>query len=211
MARNILVVCVCLLLTTAALAQAKTKSSVVRVLIQTELGDIEVELDAKRARVTTENFLRYVDVGYYDGGRFHRTVKLKPDNQPTNTIKIEVIQAGVNPDMAKEGFAAIKLEPTNVTGLKHKDGVISMARSTADTATSDFFICIGDQAELDFGGKRNADGQGFAAFGKVVKGMEVVKKIHQSPVEAQKLVPPIKIIRAKRLHFVMKGSQVVKE
>ena len=199
MVRNILVVYVCLLLTAVALAQASTKSGLVRVLIQTELGDIEVELDAKRAPVTTENFLRYVDAGHYDGGRFHRTVKLKPDNQPTSTIKIEVIQAGVNPDKTKEGFAAIKLERTNVTGLKHKDGVISMARTTADTATSDFFICIGSQAELDFGGKRNADGQGFAAFGKVVKGMEIVKKIHQSPLEAQKLTPPIRIIKARKL------------
>lgn len=199
MVRNILVVYVCLLLTAVALAQANTKSGLVRVLIQTELGDIEVELDAKRAPVTTENFLRYVDAGHYDGGRFHRTVKLKPDNQPTSTIKIEVIQAGVNPDKTKEGFAAIKLERTNVTGLKHKDGVISMARTTADTATSDFFICIGSQAELDFGGKRNADGQGFAAFGKVVKGMEIVKKIHQSPLEAQKLTPPIRIIKARKL------------
>lgn len=197
MLRHLLVIGICLLLAASVLAQEKGGS--VRVLIQTELGDIEVELDAKHAPVTTGNFLRYIDAGHYDGGLFHRTVKLKPDNQPNNTVKIEVIQAGVNPDKAKEGFAAIKLERTNVTGLKHKDGVISMARTTADTATSDFFICIGDQAELDFGGKRNADGQGFAAFGKVVKGIETVKKIHQSPVEAQKLTPPIRIIKARKL------------
>lgn len=204
MTRNFLVVCVCLFLTGAALAQTKVKSGQVRVLIQTELGDIEIELDAKHSPGTTDNFLKYVDGGYYDGGRFHRTVKLNPDNQPNNTIKIEVIQAGVNqdkngPDKSKDGFAPIKLERTSATGIKHKDGVISMARTEADTATSDFFICIGDQPELDFGGKRNADGQGFAAFGKVVKGMDVVKKIHQSPLEAQRLTPPIKIIKAKRL------------
>lgn len=197
MLRYLLVIGFCLFLAASVLAQEKGGS--VRVLIQTELGDIEVELDAKRAPVTTENFLRYVDAGHYDGGLFHRTVKLKPDNQPNNTIKIEVIQAGVNPDKSKEGFAPIKLERTNATGLKHKDGVISMARTTADTATSDFFICIGDQAELDFGGKRNADGQGFAAFGKVVKGMEVIKKIHQSSVDGQKLMPPIKITKARKL------------
>lgn len=197
MLRHLLVIGFCLFLAASVLAQEKGGS--VRVLIQTELGDIEVELDAKRAPVTTENFLRYVDAGHYDSGLFHRAVKLKPDNQPNSAIKIEVIQASVNPGKTKEGFAAIKLERTNATGLKHKDGVISMARTTADTATSDFFICIGDQAELDFGGKRNADGQGFAAFGKVVKGMEVVKKIHQSPVEAQKLTPPIRIIKARKL------------
>lgn len=177
MIRMCLVVGACLLLAATASAQTKTKPNLVRVLMQTELGDIEIELDAKRAPGTTENFLRYVDAGHYDGGRFHRTVKLNPDNQPNNAIKIEVIQGGVNPEKAKENFGPIKLERTSVTGLKHKDGTISMARNFADTATSDFFICIGDQPELDFGGKRNADAQGFAAFGKVVKGMDVVKKI----------------------------------
>lgn len=179
---------------------AKSRNKPARVLIQTELGDITVELDAARAPITVENFLKYVDAGHYDGGRFHRTVKLNPDNQPNNQIKIEVIQAGVNPEKEKQGFPPIKLERTNATGLKHKNAVISMARSGPDTATSDFFICIGDQPELDFGGKRNPDGQGFAAFGRVVKGMDVVKKIHQSPVEAQRLAPPIKIVKAKRLN-----------
>ncbi|MBP6822518.1 MAG: peptidylprolyl isomerase [Acidobacteria bacterium] len=200
MIRKLLVVCACLFLATTVSAQTRPKADQIRVLLQTELGDIEIVVDAKHAPVTTENFLRYVDAGHYDGGRFHRTVKLNPDNQPNNTIKIEVIQAGVNPDKAKEGFGPIKLERTSATGLKHKDGVISMARSTADTATSDFFICIGDQPELDFGGKRNADGQGFAAFGKVVKGIEVVKKIQLAPFDAQRLTPPIKIIKAKRLN-----------
>ncbi len=198
---------VCLLLIQASLcAQAlsqndtKSKSKPARVLIQTELGDITVEVDAKRAPITVENFLKYVDAGHYDGGRFHRTVKLNPDNQPNNQIKIEVIQAGANPEKEKPAFPPIKLERTSVTGLKHKNGVISMARTGPDTAVSDFFICVGDQPELDFGGKRNPDGQGFAAFGRVVKGMDVVKKIHQSPVEAQKLTPPIKIVKAKRLN-----------
>ena len=197
----VLLVCVCLWLSTAALAQPKPEmpGDLVRVLIQTELGDIEVEVDAKRAPATVANFLRYVDAGHYDGGRFHRTVKLNPDNQPNNTVKIEVIQAGVNPDKAKAGFDPIKLERTNVTGVLHKDGVISMARAAADTAASDFFICIGDQPELDFGGKRNADGQGFAAFGKVVKGMDLVKKIQRAAAEGQSLKPPVKIIAAKRI------------
>lgn len=199
MIRMCLVVCACLLLAATALAQTKTKPGLVRVLMQTELGDIEIELDAKRAPGTTENFLRYVDAGHYDGGRFHRTVRLNPDNQPNNTIKIEVIQGGVNPEKSKQGFAPIKLERTSVTGLKHKDGTISMARNFADTATSDFFICIGDQPELDFGGKRNADAQGFAAFGKVVKGMDVVKKIQQSPYKDQALTPPIKILKVQWL------------
>lgn len=172
----------------------------VRVLIQTELGDIEVELDAQRAPITVANFLKYVDGGYYNGGRFHRTVKRQPDNQPGNTIKIEVIQAGVNPERAKQESPPIALERTNASGLKHLDGTISMARSGPDTATSDFFICIGAQPELDFGGQRNPDGQGFAAFGRVVKGLAVVKKIQQAPAEKQALTPAIKINAIKRMH-----------
>ena len=171
------------------------KDKPVRVLIQTDAGDIEVELDAK-APNTVANFLKYVDGKFYDGGRFHRTVT--PDNQPDNKVKIEVIQAGINPDKKKDEFKPIKLERTKDTGLSHKDGTISMARSEADTATSDFFICIGDQVELDFGGKRNPDGQGFAAFGKVVKGMDVVKKIQKSPADGQALKPPVKITKVVR-------------
>lgn len=178
--------------------EAKSNSKPALVLIQTELGDIEIEVDAKRAPITAENFLKYVDAGYYDGGSFHRTVKLNPDNQPNNKIKIEVIQAGVNPEKAQQRFPPIKLEGASVTGLKHKNGVISMGRLEADTAVSEFFICIGDQPELDFGGQRNPDGQGFAAFGRILTGMDVVRKIHQSPAEEQGLTPSIKIIAVKR-------------
>ena len=99
---------------------------------------------------TTANFLRYVDAGHYDGGTFHRTVKM--DNQPESPVKIEVIQAGVNADRAKDGFPAIPLERTSVTGLAHKDGAVSMARGAPDSATSGWFICINDQPSLDFGG-----------------------------------------------------------
>lgn len=168
-----------------------------RVLLQTDLGEIELEIDTARAPRTGANFLRYVDGGFYDSGRFHRAVKM--DNQPNNDVKIEVVQAG--PDVARrgQGFGPIELERTNVTGLLHKDGVLSMARAGPNTATADFFICIGDQPSLDFGGARNADGQGFAAFGKVTRGMDVVRKIQQSTVQAQSLTPPIRIVSAKRV------------
>jgi peptidyl-prolyl cis-trans isomerase A (cyclophilin A) len=168
----------------------------VRVLIQTDQGDIVVELDARAPR-TTANFLKYVDAKFYDGGQFHRTVRA--DNQPKDKVKIGVIQAGVNPKKAKEERPPIKLERTSKTGLSHKDGVISMARDGPDTATADFFVCVGDQPALDFGGKRNPDGQGFAAFGRVVKGMDVVKKIQAAPAKEQALAPAIKIVRAVRL------------
>lgn len=177
------------------LTSAQSNPRPVRVLIQTELGDIEAEIDTVHAPISAANFLKYVDGGHYDGGRFHRTVKLNPDNQPNNQIKIEVIQAGINPDRRRDGFPPIPLERTNKTGLKHKNGTLSMARNGPDTATSDFSICIGDQPELDFGGQRNADGQGFAAFGQVVKGMDVVKKIQAAPAEGQSLRPPIKILK----------------
>src|SRR5207302_2793853 len=94
---------------------------------------------------------------------------------------------------------AIKLERTRDTGLKHQNGTLSMARDGPDTATGDFFVCIGVQPELDFGGKRNPDGQGFAAFGQVVKGMDVVKKIQAVPAKDQTLTPPIKILKITRM------------
>jgi peptidyl-prolyl cis-trans isomerase A (cyclophilin A) len=186
-------------------ALVSTQSKTVRVRVQTELGDIVLEVDPVKAPGTTTNFLKYVDGGHYDGGLFHRTVKM--DNQPESAVKIEVIQAGVNPDRAKEGFPAIPLERTNVTGILHKDAVISMARGTPDSATSGWFICINDQPSLDFGGERNPDGQGFGAFGRVVAGMDVVRKIQASPssatrttnTEAQRLTPPIKIVKMARM------------
>lgn len=192
-----------LAVTSAAFTQAGAKP--VRVRVQTSLGDIVLELDPAKAPNTTANFLRYVDAGHYDGGTFHRTVKM--DNQPESPVKIEVIQAGVHADKAKAGFPPIALERTTVTGLKHVDGAVSMARGTPDSASSGWFICINDQPSLDFGGARNPDGQGFAAFGRVVSGMDVVRKIQQAPsssnrtsnTEAQKLTPPIAIRTVSRV------------
>ncbi len=190
------------------------------VFISTPLGEIEVELAAEQAPVTVGNFLHYVDGGFYDGGRFHRTVT--PDNQsnanlkkekigagidpsadrsqlPNDAVAIEVIQGGVNPDRQDELGPPIPLERTSETGLHHGDGSISMARLTPDSAVADVFICIGDQPELDEGGRRNPDGQGFAAFGHVTRGMDVVRAIHQSPADGQALDPPIEITRITRL------------
>ena len=197
MRRNVLAVVGTVLAFAAATAdEPAKKADPVRVVIRTEAGDIEVELDAARAPDTVANFLRYVDGKFYDGGRFHRTVT--PGNQPENKVKIEVVQAGINPELAKKEFPPIKLERTKDTGVSHKDGTLSMARDGPDTATSDFFVCVGDQVELDFGGRRNPDGQGFAAFGRVVKGMDVVRKIQRSPAEGQTLKPPVKILSVVR-------------
>jgi peptidyl-prolyl cis-trans isomerase A (cyclophilin A) len=184
---------------------AQSQAPPVIVVLETEKGIIEIEVNVARAPVTSENFLKYVDGGFYDGGRFTRTVR--PDTENRADFPIQVIQATVSAARAREAFPPIALERTNVTGLLHKNGVISMARSGPDSATNQFFICIGDQPELDFGGKRNADGQGFAAFGRVVIGMDVVEAIQRAPVAkspqdpkvlSQNLAPPILITKAHR-------------
>jgi peptidyl-prolyl cis-trans isomerase A (cyclophilin A) len=178
-------------------SQANRSRGIVRVVIETERGNITVALDSAHAPISVANFLRYVDRGLYDGGRFHRSVT--PANQPNDTVRIEVIQAGADTTRRAEGLGPIELERTSVTGLRHHDGTLSMARAGPNTATSDFFICIGDQPALDFGGHRNLDGQGFAAFGHVTDGMSVVRAIQGSPVQAQRLTPPVKIKSIRRL------------
>ena len=185
-----------LLLAAAPSPQPASPSGNPVVVLETEAGRIVIEVDAARAPATARNFLRYVDEGHYDGGEFHRTVRA--DNQPGKAYKIEVVQAAVNPERQPQDFPPIELERTSKTGLRHRDGTVSMARAEPDTATSDFFICIGDQPELDFGGRRNPDGQGFAAFGQVVSGMDVVHRIQGSAADGQHLTPPIRILKARR-------------
>jgi peptidyl-prolyl cis-trans isomerase A (cyclophilin A) len=186
------------MLLVAGVAVGGQDSGTVHVLVETELGAIEIAVDTTAAPATAANFLRYVDAGHYNGGTFHRTVTMA--NQPDNAVKIEVIQAGVNPDKAAQGFGPIKIERTSVTGIHHTDGTVSMARAQADSATSGWFICVNDQPSLDFGGARNPDGQGFAAFGRVVHGMDVVRRIHTAPnTREQQLTPPVRILSAKRI------------
>ncbi len=161
------------------------------VSIETELGTLQVELYEKEAPITVANFLKYVKSGKLNTGEFYRVVTM--ENQPNNDIKIEVIQGGLGWSDDIVRYDSIPIETTEMTGIKHLDGVISMARSTPGSASSEFFICVGDQPELDFGGLRNLDGYGFAAFGKVVSGMDVVLRIQNSPSEQQFLQPTIKI------------------
>ena len=168
----------------------------VRVRIQTEAGTMTAELYARAAPATVANFLKYVDGGYYTNGRFHRAVRA--DNQPNNAVKIAVIQAAAD-SSARRKFPPVALERTSVTGLRHLDGMLSMARVGPDTGTHEIFICIGDQPELDYGGKRNADGQGFAAFGRIVEGMAVARKINSMPAEGQSLRPPVRILSIERV------------
>ena len=180
----------------ASSTSAGQVSSNVTVLVVTDLGDITVAIDAEHAPNTAANFLRYVDTGAYDDGQFHRTVTMQ--NQPNNDVRIEVIQASVNRGRSEGSFDPIQLERTSVTGLRHIDGAISMARGGPATATSSFFFCIGNQPSLDFGGDRNPDGQGFAAFGHVVSGSEVIRQIQMQPADGQRLEPPIRIVSVAR-------------
>ncbi len=168
-----------------------------RILMQTELGDITIEVYPERATVTAENFLRYVDENRFEGAVFYRIVR--SDNQPGDSVRIAVVQGGLYRDDHPAMLSPIRHETTEKTGILHKNGVVSMARWHPGTATSEFFICVGDQPELDYNGRRNPDGQGFAAFGKVINGMEVVKKIHRLPLEGQYLDPTIKIYKVRRL------------
>lgn len=172
----------------------------VPIRIETPLGAIVIAVDPVRAPITASNFLRYVDAGLYDGGRFHRATR--PDNYtpaPPNRPMMEIIQGGINPERASNGFDPIPLERTSDTGLVHIVGTVSMARGNeADTARSDFFILLDDQPSLDFGGRRFDDGQGAAAFGRVLSGLDVVRKIQQQPVNGQNLTPPVPIVKVVR-------------
>jgi peptidyl-prolyl cis-trans isomerase A (cyclophilin A) len=173
----------------------------VAVGIETSVGTFHIAVDTKRAPITATNFLKYVDAGLYDQGRFHRATRA--DNYTPslpNRPMMNIIQGGINPERRAQGFPAIPLERTSVTGIRHVTGVVSMARGTgADTATSDFFVLLDDQPSLDFGGLRFDDGQGGAAFGHVLSGLDVVRKIQQQPVDGQNLSAPVTIRRAWRV------------
>jgi peptidyl-prolyl cis-trans isomerase A (cyclophilin A) len=151
----------------------------VPVRMTTTMGVIDLVVDLDRAPLTAGNFLRLVDATILDNATFYRTVSPANDK---GSPPISVIQGGLNADDAM--LPSIAHESTADTGLLHVDGAISMARAELGTASSEFFICIGDQPALDFGGKRAADGQGFAVFGRVVSGMAVVQAIHETPAGA---------------------------
>ena len=166
--------------------------------IQTSEGRIVAEVYPEQAPITVVNFMAYVDDRLFDGGSFFRVVR--PDNQPTDSVRIEVIQGGPERSISRDRYRpAIPLERTRDTGLRHRDGTLSMARGGPDTARAQFFICVDDQPSLDFGGTRNPDGQGFAAFGRVIEGMEVVRRIQSGHADGQQLIVPVTIDSVRRL------------
>ena len=187
-----------LLLASPLSAHAQTAKP--RVAIQTSHGVIGVELEEKKAPITSANFLRYVDKKKFDGGSFYRASRAR--GAPTNGS----IQAG--PSIRTRRFAPIAHESTRMTGIRHKAGTISMARNEPGSATADFFICASPMAYLDAKPGGKGDNEGFAAFGTVVKGMDVVRKIlasktdgvPQNPsMKGQMINPPVAIVGVKRV------------
>lgn len=180
------------------LSACGTKYKNPHIEIQTKFGDIEVELYPDQAPKTVANILAIIKRGYYKNSSFYRV--LNDENQPSNAPKAELIQGGIHyTSKASAGQAGIPHETTKQTGILHKRGTISMARLEPGSATSEFFICVADQPGFDFGGENNADKQGYAAFGKVVKGMEIVNKIYNQPEENQKFDPVVDIYDIKQL------------
>ncbi|VAX03905.1 hypothetical protein MNBD_ALPHA03-1754 [hydrothermal vent metagenome] len=163
-----------------AMAIDDPQNNIIEVVIETDKGNIELELYPYKAPITVENFLQNIKAGIYEGGRFYRASR--PDNNLNTKRKIlTLIQGGKNEKKAARN--AISHESTFQSGLSHLDGVISMARSDPGTATSEFFICIGDNSGLDYGTDRYEEdqSQGYAAFGRVIRGMDVVTTIQQQP------------------------------
>ncbi|MET0298566.1 MAG: peptidylprolyl isomerase [Flavitalea sp.] len=167
--------------------------------IRTRLGVIEIEVFPDMAPQTTKAFLSYIDSGYYTNTSFYRILNM--DNQPSDAPKSELIQGGIYRSKGKKNInpPGIPHETTQQTGILHKDGTISLARLAPGSASTEFFICVGDQPGFDFGGQNNADGQGYSAFGQVVKGYEIVRKIYNQRENDQYFDPPVEIYSIKRL------------
>jgi peptidyl-prolyl cis-trans isomerase A (cyclophilin A) len=182
-------------------APANLLGKIIKVKLTTEAGDIVIDLYPDKAPITVANWLRYVDNKRYDNSTFYRA------SHPPGNVDYGIIQGGLENNPAKI-FSPIKLEPTSKTGLKHLDGSISMGRLAPDSATSDYFICIGDSPYLDSDPTKPGDNAGYATFGRVVEGMDVVKKILASPtsptlgkgaMKGQMLSPRIKLMTARRV------------
>lgn len=168
-----------------------------QVKINTNVGDIIIELYPKKAPATVAAFLKYADSNYYKDGSFYRVIKNENLSAEYNK---GLIQGGLylsTPEKLNSLPGTIHESPKQ-TGLSHTNGTISMARTTAGTAKTEFFICIGDQTKYDSSANTNADGLGMAAFGKVIKGMDVVRKIQGKASNGEAFETPTKIINITR-------------
>jgi len=163
--------------------------------ITTDAGVMVVDVDVEHAPISACNFIQYVSTGKYDDGSVFRTVVAATNDNPN---PIDVIQAATPAGSDDPGYGPIMLERTRDTGLRHVAGAISLARDGPDTATSSFFIVTQDTPSLDYGGLRNPDGQGFAVFGKLAKGLEIARRIQAMPADVdEQLTPPVRIISAR--------------
>ena len=167
--------------------------------IQTKLGKIEVELFPKKAPQTVSAVLSYIDSGLYRDASFYRVLNM--ENQPSDAPKAELIQGGLwnKKGVRRDLLKGIPHESTRQSGILHTNGVISLARQEPGTANTEFFICVGDQPGFDYGGENNPDGQGYSAFGKVVRGMDVVRKIYDMPEVDQYFEPIVPIFNIVKL------------
>ena len=187
----------------AALALAarcpRAAPGAVRTRVETEAGAFVVEVDPEVAPITVAHYLAHVDRQLLDGGAVYRIVTLA-NQAPETRHKIEVVQWGMmRPDDQPPPLPPIVHETTRQSGLRHRDGTVSMARAQPGSATAEYFVCVGDQPALDFGGGRNPDGLGFAAFGRVVEGMDVIRALHGRGEADQYLARPIAVKSVRRI------------
>ena len=168
------------------------------IIIKTTYGDVEAELFPDKAPKTVATFLSYVDSGLYKSSSFYRVLFVE---SPVSNLNSGVIQGGIwqSNNSKAESLPGIPHESPKQTGLSHTSGTLSLARGVAGSANSEFFICVGDQTEFDSSRSRNPDGLGFAAFGRVVSGMETVRKIHSQPANGQSFNKPIIINNIERI------------
>jgi peptidyl-prolyl cis-trans isomerase A (cyclophilin A) len=184
----------------AAPAPRAPLGDLVRVRLDTDAGPIVLELDHRHAPITVENFVRYVDEHRFDGTSFYRA------SHPPGGHGTGFVQGGIQHNYTRM-LPPIALEPTSRTGLLHRDGTISMARTSPNSAMGDFIICIGPQPAMDAGPRAPGDRLGYASFGRVAEGMDIVRRIHAMPVDAnagsgsmhgEMLVAPVRILSARR-------------
>jgi peptidyl-prolyl cis-trans isomerase A (cyclophilin A) len=167
------------------------------VTIETGEGQVDIELYGDKAPKTVNDFLGNIDHNLYENASFYRV--LNDENQPSDAFKAAILQGGVwRTNRKKINRPQIPHENTQITGIKHLRGTISLAREAPGSGTTEFFICLDSEPGLDFGGANNPDGQGYAAFGKVINGIDIVRKIFRKPENDQYFDPPVPIFNISR-------------
>lgn len=192
----LLITCIGLLLSGCGEKENFNKNTI---KIKTNYGNIYVELFPDKAPITANAFLNFVDSGYFKNTSFYRV--MKKEDQAMNVFKIDLIQGGLwqTDNKRQLSIPGIEHESTKKTGLLHKRGSFSLARAELGTASTEFFICLEDEPVYDYGGGASPEGEGFAVFGKVVKGLQVARKIHENPDNNTIFKRPIKIINIVRV------------